>query len=123
MKSDTSERKMTDSYEGKPAPKFNLIVPLDENLIRTLKADSSTPRGEIINLIKEYICRRGKKCSLCGKRCYRQDLIIDRRKPISHGGKDNIENLQLLCQKCSELKGNNTMLQIRKKIRAEKHNK
>ncbi|MFH1835512.1 MAG: HNH endonuclease signature motif containing protein [Methanobacteriota archaeon] len=114
---------MNDSYEGKPVNEFKLMEPLDERLIQTLKADSSTPKGEIINLIKEHICRRGKKCRLCGKRCYRRDLIIDRRKPISHGGKDNIENLQLLCQKCSALKGNNTMLQIRKKLRAEKLNK
>ncbi|MFH1722192.1 MAG: HNH endonuclease signature motif containing protein [Candidatus Altiarchaeota archaeon] len=120
MNMHNSERKTAHYHRPKVFPEFRLIEPLDENLIETLKADPATPKGKIIDLIKEHIFRRSKKCSLCGNRCNRRDLGIGRRKPISHGGKDNIENLQLLCFSCSELKGNSTMLQIRKKLWVQK---
>ncbi len=108
---------MTNRYE---AHEFRLIDPLDESLLQTLNAEPGASRGAVITLIKEYLCRRGRRCSLCGKGFNRRDLTIDRRRPISHGGKDNIENLQLLCYECSALKGGGTMLDIRKKIRAQK---
>ena len=111
---------MTDRLEAQEAHEFKLIEPLDESLILTLKAAADMPKGRIIDLLKEHLCRRGKNCALCGKNFNRRELIIDRRKPISHGGRDNIENLQLLCHRCSALKGDNTMLQIRKKLRAQK---
>lgn len=121
MTTHNSERKIRGWYhEDKVTEKFKLIEPLDERLIRTLKIDPSTPKGRIIILIKEHLCRRSTRCSLCKQKFNRRSLIIDRRKPTSHGGKDNIENLQLLCQKCSALKGGNTMLQTRKKIRTRK---
>ncbi|MFH1789226.1 MAG: HNH endonuclease [Candidatus Altiarchaeota archaeon] len=107
--------------EAKEAPEFKLIEPLNESLILTLKAEPFVPKGKIIDLIKEHLCRRGKKCSLCKKTYDRQDLRIDRRKPISRGGQDNIGNLQLLCHKCAALKGSKTMLQTRKKIRTQKN--
>ncbi len=112
---------MNDYQEDRKPDRFMLITPLDEDLIIALDIEPSTPRGKVIELIKEYICRRGKKCSLCGKTHNRRDLTIDRRKPISHGGRDNIENLQLLCHNCSELKGNSTMLQVRKRLREQKN--
>ncbi len=103
--------------------KFSLIEPIDDSLIQTLGIEHGTPKADIISLIKEYMCRRGKKCALCGKTFNRKDLTIDRRKSISHGGKDNMDNLQLLCHNCSELKGNSTMLQVRKQLRLQKGKK
>lgn len=45
----------------------------------------------------------GARC----KRCGRQDtLTIDHINPTSNGGKNNIENLQILCQRCNKRKGN-----------------
>jgi hypothetical protein len=71
----------------KASEEFRFIKPLDEGLMQALNVDPSTPRGKIVDLIKEYICRRGKRCSLCGKRKNRKELNIDRRKPKSQGGK------------------------------------
>ncbi|MFH0859783.1 MAG: HNH endonuclease signature motif containing protein [Candidatus Altiarchaeota archaeon] len=113
---------MTNYDEAKKAHEFKFIEPLDESLILALNAEPDTPKDKMVYLIKEHLCRRGRKCSLCGKSYNRRNLIIDRRKPVSHGGRDNIENLQLLCHKCSALKGGSTMLQIRKKLRAQKPN-
>ena len=110
---------MSKKRKTKELHDFMLINPIDESLLETLNADSSTPRAEVIDLIKEYIGRRSRKCGLCGKTHNRRELQIDRRKPLSHGGKDNIKNLQLLCQKCKEIKGDNTMLQTRKNLREE----
>ena len=111
---------MTNSQNPLRAHELKLIDPIDEILLTTLNATADMPKGRIMDLIKEHLCRRGKTCALCGKNFNRRGLIIDRRKPISHGGKDNIENLQLLCFSCSALKGNNTMLQVRKKQRSAK---
>jgi len=42
-------------------------------------------------------------CKTCGKR---EDLEIDHIRPVTKGGKDNIENLQTLCKRCNVKKGN-----------------
>jgi len=47
-----------------------------------------------------------------GKCCNSRKLIsfnIDHINPISNGGENNIDNLQLLCRKCNRQKGNKIM--------------
>lgn len=44
-----------------------------------------------------------KKCLICGTG---KNLTIDHIKPVSLGGKNNIENLQVLCSACNQIKGN-----------------
>lgn len=114
---------MTMYHSAKGANEFKLIEPIDESLAELFDVHPGMPKGAVIDRIKEYLCRRGKKCSLCGKSRHRRELKIDRRKPVSHGGKDNIENLQLLCYRCSALKGNSTMLEMRKTLRMKKKEK
>lgn len=103
-----------------PGHEFLLAKRLDETLLADLKASADMPRGHICDLIKEHLIRRGKNCAICGKHHNRRDLVIDHRVPTSHGGQDNIENLQLLCIGCSLIKGNDTMMEVRKKLRAKK---
>jgi len=99
---------------------FKFIDPLDESLLRELNVPSDMPEAGIINLIREHLYCRSNRCALCGAVHHRRELTVGRRRPESHGGEDNIKNLQLLCRRCSALKGDGTMLHVRKRLRAEK---
>ena len=45
-------------------------------------------------------------CELCGKRLLFQDMTLDHIIPLSMGGKDEMENLQLSCILCNQFKSN-----------------
>lgn len=45
-------------------------------------------------------------CVLCRNRCHRKELTIDHRIPISQGGANKKENLQLICYACHHAKDN-----------------
>jgi len=47
------------------------------------------------------------RCGAC--RCAMRDYHVDHVIPISRGGSDNPENLQLLCPPCNLSKGSKTM--------------
>jgi len=99
---------------------FRLSKELDPELLEKLQAKADDPRGHIVDLIKEYLIRRGRNCALCGQHFNRRELSIDHRRPTNEDGRDNIENLQLLCRKCVQFKGHGTMLDARKRMRATK---
>ncbi|MCX6695830.1 MAG: HNH endonuclease signature motif containing protein [Candidatus Altiarchaeota archaeon] len=107
-------------FKRTPNPAFKLSEPLDETLLEDLGVTAKTPRDDIIHLIKEHLNRRNKKCAICNKKYESKALIINYRRPTSKGGGDNIKNLQLLCWDCTTLKGNNTMLEVRKKLKLQK---
>ena len=50
------------------------------------------------------LLKRHKKCMFCSSNDF---LEIDHIVPLSKGGKNVIENLQILCRKCNRVKGNN----------------
>ena len=64
-------------------------------------------QGECIDMnykkIKEELIKKnGNKCSICGRKFDEfEHPTIDHIFPISLGGKDNIENLQLTCNICN----------------------
>lgn len=45
-------------------------------------------------------------CNKCGNL---DDLCIDHKTPISRGGNNNFDNLQILCRKCNSEKGTKTV--------------
>ena len=53
--------------------------------------------------LKETSC---KYCSTT------EHLTIDHIKPVSKGGRNNIENLQVLCSSCNQLKANLCQIKI-----------
>jgi len=48
----------------------------------------------------------GGRCALCGATNKERLLDVDHIKPRSKGGKNEYENLQVLCSKCNRSKGN-----------------
>lgn len=61
-------------------------------------------------LRKQLVRRDGTKCALCGETMIaeskREDgMTIDHRVPLSKGGSDTIQNMQLAHRSCNERKG------------------
>jgi 5-methylcytosine-specific restriction endonuclease McrA len=54
------------------------------------------------NLIKIVIERDGYQCTKCGST---EDLTLDHKTPLSKGGSDDPENLQILCRSHNSQKG------------------
>jgi len=58
--------------------------------------------GERADLMLALIERDGYQCKSCGSQ---DDLSIDHITPLSKGGSDDLDNLQLLCRSCNSSKG------------------
>lgn len=66
-------------------------------------------------LITKLMARDGCNCRLCGKILDRkisnpnssEYITLDHIKPLSKGGEDNFQNIQLAHNKCNQLKANN----------------
>ena len=56
------------------------------------------------DVVKAVYLRDGGRCVYCGST---ENIHIDHIIPFSRGGASNIENLQLLCQRCNLEKSNN----------------
>jgi 5-methylcytosine-specific restriction endonuclease McrA len=56
---------------------------------------------------------QGDNCLCCGKL---RDVGIDHILPISHGGDNNIDNLQVLCRTCNSKKGKHNIIDYRKNL-------
>lgn len=56
-------------------------------------------------------------CAICGKPVKFDKLTIDHKTPLSKGGTDEIDNLQLSCWMCNQFKGNMDMQEFSQKVR------
>lgn len=45
------------------------------------------------------------KCALCGKKLVFSEMTLDHIIPLMQNGKDEVENLQVCCYQCNQLKG------------------
>ena len=50
--------------------------------------------------------RSDGRCVLCGQRLVLENMTLDHIIPLSLGGKDDMENLQVACFACNQLKSN-----------------
>lgn len=64
---------------------------------------NNTGFGKNTILKKSLIEERGSYCESCGEEV---ELQVDHIIPISQGGTNNVENLQLLCYECHQKKHN-----------------
>lgn len=63
-------------------------------------------RGKVSNRMRFAIYKRdGYRCQHCGTSGRFADLEIDHIKPIAKGGKSTYDNLQTLCKRCNQEKG------------------
>lgn len=71
-----------------------------DNLRKPIKSDQLR-KG--ISLKNRYLVlkRDNFKCVMCGKTAKEDILIIDHIKPVTDGGKNDIDNLQVLCRECN----------------------
>ncbi|MEO1183870.1 MAG: HNH endonuclease [Cyanobacteria bacterium J06636_27] len=68
---------------------------------------SKTPRISIPSAVRRYVLERNKyQCQSCGKLQVEASLTIDHIIPLSHGGSNDISNLQTLCFSCNRKKSN-----------------
>lgn len=76
-----------------------------ENIDRKKKRRNK--REDIIN---EWIKANGNQCPICGGILEPANCVIDHIYPVSMGGTDEIDNLQVLCGHCNIVKGNRPFL-------------
>lgn len=85
--------------------------PVDLMFHQLDKEESYTPRN--VKIIC-YQCQKDKIYEIFNWECFRcgseKKLEIDHVIPKAKGGRDSIENLQLLCQKCNREKGTSISL-------------
>jgi len=64
-------------------------------------------KSKLSRRVREHVASfHGGKCAICKSTDSRKGgMHIDHIIPISRGGGDEIENLQLLCKKCNDTKG------------------
>ena len=61
-----------------------------------------SPKRGILGKDRDSILKRDKLCLKCGSD---KNLTVDHILPISKGGGNEFNNLQILCKKCNSLKG------------------
>lgn len=55
-------------------------------------------------------------CALCGKPVKFKELTIDHKVPLSKGGSNGMENLQLTCKGCNSTKSDLTEIEFMEKL-------
>ena len=55
-------------------------------------------------------------CAICGKPVSRKHMVISKKRPLSKGGDNWIENLLLTCKGCSKMKADFYMDDFYRKI-------
>lgn len=89
---------------------IDLLTKYKENF-----SDQIPSNKKYISKLKRSIIfkMQGNNCLCCGKL---GDIGIDHIVPISHGGDNNIDNLQVLCRSCNSKKGKHNIIDYRKNL-------
>lgn len=64
-----------------------------------------SPISNYRHIFKRLLRRYKFQCPQCGNNTL-EELTIDHIVPVSKGGSDDVENLQILCKSCNSRKGN-----------------
>jgi 5-methylcytosine-specific restriction enzyme A len=75
-----------------------------------------TPRISLPPEVRKYVFQRDNyQCQSCGKKASETELSIDHIIPLAQGGKNDISNLQTLCQHCNQHKSDKTDNRFRRR--------
>ena len=100
-------------------PRYDKI-PQDDNLVvglTTLRLKSSLKPAEQPHK-RELIEQQGGRCNGCQEEFEARDLVVDHVIPVAKGGGwYHIDNLQLLCRRCNQLKGIGTQEELLARLR------
>jgi 5-methylcytosine-specific restriction endonuclease McrA len=55
--------------------------------------------------IRTLVRRDGSACFSCGRDLLPREMTIDHKIPLSRGGSDSIENMEIACEPCNREKG------------------
>lgn len=58
----------------------------------------------------------GNQCALCGNPITEAEATIDHIRPLSRGGEDIAQNMQLTHRDCNSLKGNQCLLSTKEEL-------
>ena len=86
----------------------------EKKLKRSYRRKGSN-RGSLSNKRRLEVLQRDKStCQMCGAKAPEVELHIDHIIPVSKGGSNEIDNLQVLCKPCNLAKSNRHVLHINK---------
>ena len=78
---------------------------LNREIEKNLQSLKVISRTDITNAKIDYLVKYERECRVCGKK---ENLLFTHKKPLLEGGKNNADNLILLCEKHrSEYKSTN----------------
>lgn len=66
---------------------------------------------------KTVYARYNGCCAICGKHVKYNKMTVDHKNPLSNGGTNEMNNLQLACMECNFMKNKLTTKEFHKKIR------
>ena len=88
------------------------------NLTVIHRTDIPKRKGRRSKNIKNILYGRQEGyCNLCKVHFLKVNMTFDHIVPLSHGGLDDDDNLQLLCQRCNSIKGQRTMFEAKVRFR------
>ena len=85
--------------------------------LRKIRNMQSSPRRRIPARTKTRLYKdQGGFCGGCAEPFAKRNLEVDHIWPVSRGGTDEYENLQLLCGHCNRVKGDRTQKYLEDKF-------
>lgn len=87
------------------------IIEVKEYILNKKQAESLKKSKRIGRRIRDFILERDNyMCKNCNKKFPRAFLHIDHINPVSNGGLNTPENLQILCRDCNSIKAHHLFL-------------
>ena len=104
--SESEAKKYKTNFPGKTKGymfvKKNNIEPRCDKLVKENKLQRKQYSEDVRRLL--YLNSNGK-CAICGEPLLYDNMTLDHIVPLKMGGIDSVENLQVSCLECNQLKG------------------
>ena len=102
---DRSNQQIT-VYQTEPEERVAYVVYEQGQNVGRVRTEAERRQARFAKKSRTYfarlVLRDGPHCKACGTT---DNLTVDHIIPMSRGGSDDIDNLQLLCRRCNSRKG------------------